>query len=98
MADRFQDAHYIGNGCSCDLDIELDETIINLAGGSDKHFAFTQNAPSDVWVINHGLNKFPSVSVVDSAGTECQGEVKYIDTNNVEVHFGAAFSGKAYLN
>lgn len=65
---------------------------------SDKYFQFTQNVASDVWEINHNLDKNPSVSVVDSAGTIIVGEVNYIDTNNLTITFQAAFSGKAYLN
>ena len=50
------------------------------------------------WVINHSLEKFPSVTVVDSAGNVVYGQVNYVDENTVTVDFGASFSGTAYLN
>jgi hypothetical protein len=41
---------------------------------------------------------FPSVEVVDSAGTLVIGDISYIDNNSLTVSFVAAFGGKAYLN
>lgn len=64
----------------------------------DKNFVFNQNTSSDSWYISHNLNKFPSVSVVDSGNNIVIGEVIYIDENNLQVLFTAPFSGKAYLN
>jgi len=65
---------------------------------ADKNFVFTQNSPAITWTITHNLNKFPSVSVVDSANEIVYGEVTYTNTNLLTVTFTAAFSGKAYLN
>lgn len=66
--------------------------------GSDKSFEFTQASPSLTWTINHELNKFPSVTVVDSAGTQVIGDVQHTDNNNLTITFINQFSGKAYLN
>lgn len=65
---------------------------------SDKHFTFTQATPSATWTITHGLNKYPSIIIVDSAGTEVVGDIKYTDINTIQVTFTSEFSGKAYLN
>lgn len=64
----------------------------------DKHFEFTQGAPSTLWQIQHNLDKFPSVSAVNINDVQVFGEVEYVDKNNLNVHFTAGFSGKAYLN
>ncbi len=64
----------------------------------DKYFRFTQNVPASVWEINHNMEKCPSVSVVDSAGTCVEGQVEYTDTNNLIITFSAEFSGFADLN
>ncbi len=50
------------------------------------------------WTITHNRGWYPSVTIVDSAGTEVVGDVDYVDKNTVTVTFRAAFSGKAYLN
>jgi len=71
---------------------------IDSVENSDKHFEFTQGAPSTLWQIQHNLDKFPSVSAVNINDVQVFGEVEYIDKNNLNVHFTAGFSGKAYLN
>ena len=57
-----------------------------------------QSSSSAKWDITHNLGRFPSVTVVDSAGSEVVGDVTYDSDNQVTVRFMAAFSGKAYLN
>lgn len=61
-------------------------------------YIHTQLSPSQIWTVNHGLGLFPSVTVVDSAGSTVMGEVKYLSNNSVELSFSYVFSGKAYLN
>ena len=64
----------------------------------DKNFVYTQNVASNTWVVTHNLNKFPSVSVVDSANTLVNGQVEYNSINEVTISFRAAFTGKAFFN
>lgn len=52
----------------------------------------------DVLTIHHNLNKNPAVTVIDSAGTQVEGTVEYIDLNTVKLAFSSPFSGKATLN
>lgn len=64
----------------------------------DKNYVHTQGVPSAQWTVNHNLNKFPSVSVVNNNNILLYGEVLYTDLNNLTINFSAGFSGKAYLN
>lgn len=48
--------------------------------------------------VNHGMNKYPAVTVHDSAGDEVEGEVVHIDLNNLTVAFSAPFSGRITCN
>lgn len=64
----------------------------------DKTFVYNQVTSSDVWEIEHNLDKYPSVMVVDSGETVVIGEIVYIDKNNIRITFTSAFSGKAYFN
>jgi hypothetical protein len=57
-----------------------------------------QTVSSSTWSITHNLNKYPSVSVVDSSNEEVIGEVQHINPNSLTVKFSAPFSGKAFLN
>lgn len=68
------------------------------AFNTDKHHTHRQDEASDVWTIDHGLGKFPSVTVVDSCGNVVVGDVTYTSLNQLTVTFNAVFSGKAYLN
>lgn len=61
-------------------------------------YIHNQASASNVWEINHNLDKYPSVSIVDSAGTWVVGDVSYTDTKNLVVSFSHPFAGKAYCN
>ena len=62
------------------------------------NYVHTQGEASDLWTIEHNLNKMPSIMTVDSAGNVVEGAEKYIDENTVEILFNGAFKGRAYLN
>ncbi len=61
-------------------------------------FVFEQGAAATTWTITHNLDKYPSVTIVDSAGTIVDCTVIYLNSNTCEVRFSAAFKGTAYLN
>lgn len=65
---------------------------------SDLTHTHQQSTAADEWLVTHGLGKFPSVTVVDSAGDQVEGDVAYIDSNSLRISFSAAFAGRAYLN
>lgn len=65
-----------------------------LAGGTYLHH---QQQAAEVWVINHPLETYPAVVVIDSAGTEQVGDVTYPSTSQVIVTFAAGFAGIANL-
>lgn len=64
----------------------------------DKHYRHVQSGPSASWEIAHNLNKKPSVTVVDSGGSQVEGHVTHVDQQNLVVIFSAAFAGEAYCN
>lgn len=66
--------------------------------GGDKNFTFIQSTSAAVWTITHNLGKRPSISVVDSAGSNVVGEVNYTSNNELTITFSSAFKGTAYLN
>lgn len=78
--------------------VELDGDKTSAELGIDRTYIHDQSTASDTWTIQHNLGKYPSVTVVDSAGTICEGTVTYMDTNTIVCNFNGAFSGKAYLN
>lgn len=81
------------NGVTQNLEDDRTWTI-----DSDKAFVFTQATPANPWVINHNLDKFPSVTMTLSTGQTGIADVTYIDRNNLTITFSGDESGKAYMN
>lgn len=73
-------------------------TMLVTGLGNDAHYNHAQNTPSSVWIINHYLNKYPSVNVFDSASDSVEGHIDFTNLNSLTITFSAAFSGAAYLN
>lgn len=68
------------------------------SGTGDLNYMHTQGVASATWVILHNLNKYPSITVVDSGGTEVIGAYTYDSINQVTLAFNGSFSGSAFLN
>lgn len=66
------------------------------AGGVSFHYVQAQ--PSAAWTIAHNLGRYPSVTIVDTAGDQVSADVTYVDANTVTVSFGFPTTGAAYLN
>lgn len=78
--------------------LEGDKSSKDFKIDGDKTYVYYQNVQSDAWEIQHNLDKYPSITVVDSANNIVVGDIRYVDTNNVVVTFTAPFSGKAFCN
>jgi len=72
--------------------------LIAANTNTDKTYRHVQSVSSDTWTINHDLNKYPSVTVQDSAGSVVIGELTYNSKNTITLTFSGAFSGEAHLN
>lgn len=69
-----------------------------LSSISSVGYIYEQMVASSAWTISHPLKKFPSVTIVDSAGNIVFGDVAYLSDSQITITFTAEFSGKAYLN
>jgi len=61
-------------------------------------YTHVQSVSANPWVINHNLNAYPTVWVIDPLGRAGWTEVEYVNANTVRVHFPGAQTGTAYLN
>lgn len=75
------------NGMTGDVIVDTDNTYVH-----------NQTVASAVWTIHHNLHRYPSVTVVDSAGSVVIGDVSYLTDETIVLYFQGAFSGIAYLN
>lgn len=64
----------------------------------ENNYTHTQISSSQTWTITHGLNKRPSVTVVDDGDNVILGDIQYINENELTINFASPISGKAYLN
>ena len=72
--------------------------IESKASFSSTTTIFNQSSASTTWNITHTMEKFPSVTVVDSSESVVIGEITYNSNSSITLTFASAFSGKAYLN
>lgn len=97
--DAVQAINYIESGKA-----EIEPLVIRAEIAAEKAelysktFVYEQAVASNEWTIVHNLNKYPSVTVVDSAGTEFYPEVEYVDLTTCVARMNGATTGKAYLN
>ena len=78
--------------------LEGNKTSSELGLTGDKDFTYIKSTPDQIWDITHNLDKYPSVTIVDSAGSVVMGDITYTSKSAIKITFSAAFSGKAYLN
>lgn len=99
-------AKQLSDGDGNALPIEISQTSVTFTsrelrdanGAILTTYRHDQTASDVEWVIQHELNKFPNVVVIDSTNSYVIGEVEYIDPNLLIVRFKAPFKGVAYLN
>lgn len=90
--------------------VQFDDPTVNVAiantgpqgpdGTNTASIAYhhDQMIVSATWYIPHNLDFFPNVTVQDSAGSTCEGQITHHNRNSLTVTFSYAFSGDAYLS
>jgi hypothetical protein len=66
-----------------------------VSGTTSEEYVHNQAIPSAAWIIEHNLGGYPSITVIDSANSQVEGDVVFDSTNQITVSFSSAFSGKA---
>ncbi len=83
------------SGISVNNELLSTKSYVDSASSTTVH---DQIVPEAQWIINHGLNKYPSVTIVDSSGSKVYGDIDYPSMNTITVSFSSVFSGRAFLN
>lgn len=105
--DVYDDGAAVGRGDKVSFDggspITVSGGIVHVpvgggSGGSDANFVHDQAIAATTWNVAHNLGKRAAVQVVDSAGTQVEGDIIWIDNNHVRLEFSAPFSGSAFFN
>ncbi len=79
---------------------DINQDIIDYIDSrfSQSSFQYHQLIPGTNWLIEHNLNKFPSVTITDNSLYEIEGLVRYLDANTAVVLFNQPVEGWAYVN
>lgn len=83
------------NSGGCITRINLNPAITINQNSS---FVFTQQTPSTVWDIVHGMNMAPNVRTEDLTGVDIVGVIDNIDNNRIKIYFNQPVAGKAFLS
>lgn len=93
---------------SAETQTQIDDSIASHTMASDPHpqylttseiqYVHNQGTPQATWVVIHNMGRIPSVTIVDSAGTEVEGDVTHNTINQTTLSFTNPFAGKAYMN
>lgn len=70
-------------------------------GGSTGTISYVhhQDTVAASWIVSHMLGWFPNVTVIDSGGATCEGDIAHIDDNTLTIQFsGGGFTGVAFLS
>ena len=80
------------------LNITPVTTTLPVTGGvTFIDFIYTQSIASTTWVINHNLNRHPSVTIMDASNTIIVGDITNTSLNQLIINFSIPVSGSAYL-
>lgn len=69
-----------------------------IAGSFNDSYVHSQTQAAAQWTINHNLNRYPSVHIVDYNNDEVIGDLRYTTVNQVVLTFSEPFSGSAFLS
>lgn len=72
--------------------------VDNTVTLTSQTYIFEQGIPATEWVINHNLNKRPSIELVNTNGERFEAYREYINNNQVIIRLDNANTGYAYLN
>lgn len=90
---------WVGSRLGIKTEAESDFEYVDLAAASgDIAYTHHQTSASREWLVCHNLGKYPSVTVVDSAGSVVVGDIAYLNTEELIIRFTSEFSGRAFLN
>jgi len=61
------------------------------------NYIYEQNEPLSIWIINHNLNRYPEIIIINSVGHLVECDIRYIDLNIIEIYSNIPFIGKVQL-
>jgi hypothetical protein len=76
----------------------VQEALDSISSVSQGGYEHSQDLIAYTWLVYHGLQKYPAVTVIGTDGIEYEGSVEHIDKNNVAIFFSQPLAGTATFN
>jgi len=73
-------------------------SLLTYAGANDANFLYTLDGSTDVYAIDHNLNKYPAVTIFDANNAEVETQIVFNSLNRATLTFSLPFTGKASFN
>jgi len=73
-------------------------SLLTYAGANDANFLYTLDGSTNVYVIDHNLNKYPAVTIFDANNAEVETQIVFNSLNRATLTFSLPFTGKASFN
>jgi hypothetical protein len=91
------DAPATYNSSNRRIGVTVGTTANTVAAGDDRRitgYTHEQATPALVWTINHALNGYPAVVVIDASGSVVIPDVGYPSLNTVTISFAGETRGR----
>lgn len=75
-----------------------DKSSSDLGISGDKTYIHQQSIASSHWIVGHNMEKYPSVTIIDSENNNILGIISYTSNNTLTIDFASNCSGVAYCN
>lgn len=79
------------------IQAEIEEYIETHGVGSPSFIYDRNSVVASTWTIDHNLNKYPQVTLIDDEGNEFEADILFNSLNQITVVFSEPTSGKAVL-
>lgn len=73
-------------------------SLLTYAGANDANFLYTLDGSTNVYAIDHNLNKYPAVTIFDANNAEVETQIVFNSLNRATLTFSLPFTGKASFN
>lgn len=73
-------------------------SLLTYAGANDANFLYTLDGSTNVYTIDHNLNKYPAVTIFDANNAEVETQIVFNTLNRATLTFSLPFTGKASFN
>jgi uncharacterized alpha-E superfamily protein len=79
------------------LNTSLSESENNFSA-QNLNYTYIQQIPSSYWTVIHNLGKIPSITIIDTAGTQVWADIINVTPNSFDVVLQYPMSGMAVCN